>query len=214
MALRDYGDGARSVERRGRRWTCRPPSTLAVQLFLELYGLEALALAVAYRARPWPSASEALVNIAPQLLEDARSADVLAACCSVDCGESGDARRLLAADPVLRALVARESLAQCDAARIVRSLGLDRAVDAFFGRRAADPDASGAFEQSVVALAERFGIDPSAVAAWPYERFLSAWESLEALGRRRRAAAAGEPQDDAPTIGIDDLAAFFGQQGA
>lgn len=200
MSLIDFCSRTEVVRRGGVVVRCHPPTVETMHLFLLVYASEIMAAAKMAYELELSLGDDPAKTLLPLFTKDrARALTVLQTCCEPAMGVLLE--DAIQADGGLVDALAAAVLRLCDPARIVGSLCLRAALEVADTPEelpeALPEEGPSPQELAVVALAQRFHIDPSAICAWPYERFLSVWSCIEELNRQEREAAGiEEPFED------------------
>lgn len=200
MALIDFCNRSTVLRRGGVVVRCHPPTVETMHLLLLIYAPEVMASSKMAYQLEITLGEDPFATLLPLFLTDKeRALQIVGTCCEVVHGPMlADA---VAADPKLLEEIALAVGRLTDQARVVKSLCLKSALamaDTPEDLPEPAPDEGPAPQElAVVALAQRFQIDPSVICGWPYERFLSVWECLGELNKREREAAGiEEPFED------------------
>lgn len=201
MALIDFCPKRSSLVRRGGVVVrCHPPTVETMHLLLLVFAGEIMAASKMVYELEISLGDEPAKALLPLFAKDPeRCLTVLDTCCNVVHGALlPDA---IAADPKLLGELVLAVVGLTDTKRVIDSLCLRSALE-IADTPEEIPDAlaeegPSPQELAVVALAQRFQIDPSVICSWPYERFLSVWDCLAELNKREREAAGiEEPFND------------------
>ena len=175
MSVSDFIACRRVLHDGAGRYVVRRPTFATVHRFLELYGVEVIAMNEAEKMHPGCLSLDSAFKV---VLCDDRMRLVLETCVESD-----------AVQWPLETL-ARAAVGMADIPRIFDSLSLPGMEEAGAGSEVVQEGPTDQ-EISLVALAQKFGVPPHTVADWPYETFLGALECVNVM----TATPEGQPNE-------------------
>jgi hypothetical protein len=197
LSLIDFCNRTKIVRRGGVVVRCHPPTVETMHLFLLVYAAEIMAASKMVYQLDMSLGEDPVKTMLPLFTRDReRAVTVLETCCETPRGVLLE--DAVKADGRIVDDLAEAVMSLTDVNRILGSLCLKAALavaDAPEDLPEAMPEEGPSPQElAVVALAQRFHIDPSAICSWPYERFLAVWDCIYELNKQEREAAGVEEE--------------------